>query len=143
VTHAVWPCHRCAISTADLKDLLADSGVTVNRETMRKWVNRSGRHFAESRSGLFRLKRIIGRSNGITTASKYPIDRPENVRNALSLIARKPLTESGWSYSNRTDSHSDFWLPRVRSISSFAPPLSTLGRLIPPCKIRGLRSMET
>ncbi len=47
VAYAVWVYHRFALSTADVEDLLADRGVMVSRETIRKWVNRFGRHFAD------------------------------------------------------------------------------------------------
>ena len=47
VAYAVWVYHRFALSTADVEDLLADRGVVVSRETIRKWVNRFGRHFAD------------------------------------------------------------------------------------------------
>ena len=47
VGYAVWVYHRFALSTADVEDLLADRGVMVSRETIRKWVNRFGRHFAD------------------------------------------------------------------------------------------------
>lgn len=46
VAYAVWAYHRFALSTADVEDLLAERGVIVSRETVRKWVNRFGRHFA-------------------------------------------------------------------------------------------------
>ena len=46
VAYAVWAYHRFALSTADVEDLLAERGVIVSRETLRKWVNRFGRHFA-------------------------------------------------------------------------------------------------
>ena len=47
IGYAVWVYHRFALSTADVEDLLADQGVMVSRETIRKWVNRFGRHFAD------------------------------------------------------------------------------------------------
>ena len=46
IAYAVWAYHRFALSTADVEDLLAERGVFVSRETVRKWVNRFGRHFA-------------------------------------------------------------------------------------------------
>lgn len=46
VAYAVWAYHRFALSTADVEDLLAERGVGVSRETVRKWVNRFGPHFA-------------------------------------------------------------------------------------------------
>ena len=47
ISYAVWTYHRFALSTADVEDLLAERGVAVSRETIRKWVNRFGRHFAD------------------------------------------------------------------------------------------------
>jgi putative transposase len=44
---AVWADHRFALSTADVEDLLAERGVIVSRETVRLWINRFGRHFAD------------------------------------------------------------------------------------------------
>ena len=46
IAYAVWVYHRFALSAADVEDLLAERGVTVSRETVRKWVNRFGCHFA-------------------------------------------------------------------------------------------------
>ncbi|WP_150526931.1 IS6 family transposase [Roseibium sediminis] len=46
ISYAVWVYHRFALSTADAEDLLAERGICVSRETIRKWVNRFGRHFA-------------------------------------------------------------------------------------------------
>lgn len=46
VAYAVWAYHRFALSTADVEDLLAERGVTVTRESVRRWVNRFGCHFA-------------------------------------------------------------------------------------------------
>ncbi|QFT95389.1 Transposase IS66 family protein (plasmid) [Roseovarius sp. THAF9] len=36
-----------ALITAEVEDLLAERGITVSRETVRKWVNRFGLHFAD------------------------------------------------------------------------------------------------
>ncbi len=47
VAYAVWTYHRFALSTADVEDLLAERGVIVSRETVRLWINRFGRHFAD------------------------------------------------------------------------------------------------
>ena len=47
IAYAVWAYHRLALSTADVEDLLAARGVIVSRETVRLWVNRFGRHFAD------------------------------------------------------------------------------------------------
>lgn len=47
VAYAVWLYHRFALRPADVENLLADRGVMVSRETIRKWVNRFSRHFAD------------------------------------------------------------------------------------------------
>ena len=47
ICYAVWADHRFALSTADVEDLLAERGVLVSRESVRQWVNRFGRHFAD------------------------------------------------------------------------------------------------
>lgn len=36
VAYAVWAYHRFALSTGDVEDLLAERGVIVSRETVRK-----------------------------------------------------------------------------------------------------------
>jgi putative transposase len=47
VAYAVWTYHRFALSTADVEHLLGERGVIVSRETVRLWINRFGRHFAD------------------------------------------------------------------------------------------------
>jgi len=47
IAYAVWAYHRFALSTGDVEDLLAERGVIVSRKTIRLWVNRFGRHFAD------------------------------------------------------------------------------------------------
>lgn len=47
IAYALWPCHRFALSTAEVEDLLAARGVIISREAVRLWVNRFGRHFAD------------------------------------------------------------------------------------------------
>lgn len=47
ISYAVWAYHRFALSNADVEDLLAERGVIVSRETIRKWVSRFGSNFAD------------------------------------------------------------------------------------------------
>lgn len=47
VAYAVWAYLRFVLSTADVEDLLVERGVIVSRESIRLWVNRFGRHFAD------------------------------------------------------------------------------------------------
>jgi putative transposase len=47
VAYAVWVYRRFALSAADVEDLLAERGVIVSRETVRLWINRFDRQFAD------------------------------------------------------------------------------------------------
>ncbi|TCS47224.1 transposase IS66 family protein [Primorskyibacter sedentarius] len=67
VAYAVWAKHRFALSTADVEDLLAERGVTVSRETLRDWVNRFGRNFAD----CIKLDRPTAAGQGIWTKSSF------------------------------------------------------------------------
>ena len=42
IAYAVWAYHRFALSTADVEDLLAERGVIVSRETIRRAVDANG-----------------------------------------------------------------------------------------------------
>ena len=46
IAYAVWVYYRFSMSGEDVEDLLAERGVIVSRETVRKWVNKFGSHFA-------------------------------------------------------------------------------------------------
>lgn len=72
IAYAVWSYHRFALSAADVEDLLAERGVTVSRETIRKWVNRFGRHFANcikrdrpSATDKWHLDEVVVLINGV------------------------------------------------------------------------------
>ena len=45
--YAVWVDDQFALNTAAAEGLLADRSVTVSQETIRKWLNRFGRHIAD------------------------------------------------------------------------------------------------
>ena len=54
ISHAVWLYYRFSISFRDVEDLLAERGVTVSFETIRRWCLKFGRDYAK------RLKRRQG-----------------------------------------------------------------------------------
>ena len=69
---AVWACHRFALSTADVEDLLAERGVIVSREAIRLWVNRFGAQFARcirrdrpSAADKWRIDEVLIANNGV------------------------------------------------------------------------------
>jgi transposase InsO family protein len=43
IRHAIWLYLRFTLSFRDVEDLLAERGVTVSYETVRRWVNHFGR----------------------------------------------------------------------------------------------------
>ena len=48
IQHAVWVYLRFTMSLRDIEDLLAERGVTVSYETIRRWVNHFGPIYARS-----------------------------------------------------------------------------------------------
>ena len=55
ISHAVWLYHRFCLSFRDVEDLLAERGVTVSYEAIRKWCRKFGGEYAR------RLRRREGR----------------------------------------------------------------------------------
>ena len=54
ISHAVWLYHRFSLSFRDVEDLLAERGITVIYETIRRWCATFGLEYARrlrSRSG--------------------------------------------------------------------------------------------
>lgn len=93
VAYAVWTYNRFALSTADVEDLLAERGVMVSRETVRNWVNRFGRHFAECikrdrlvASDKWHLDEVVVPINGVKFWLWRAIDENGNV---LDILVQK------------------------------------------------------
>jgi putative transposase len=42
IQHAIWLYFRFTLSFRDVEDLLAERGITVSYETIRRWVNHFG-----------------------------------------------------------------------------------------------------
>jgi putative transposase len=51
ISHAVWVYFRCPLSFRDVEDLLAERGITVSYETIRRWCRKFGAEYTR------RLKR--------------------------------------------------------------------------------------
>jgi putative transposase len=47
IQHAVWLYFRFALSYRDVEDLLSERGIDVSYETVRRWVLKFGRPYAE------------------------------------------------------------------------------------------------
>jgi transposase-like protein len=48
IRHAVWLCLRFTLSDRDVEELLADRGLDVSYETIRRWVLKFGLQFARN-----------------------------------------------------------------------------------------------
>ena len=59
ISHAVWLYMRFALSYRDVEELLAERGIQLSYESVRRWVNRFGEHFAAE---LRRRERSVGRT---------------------------------------------------------------------------------
>jgi len=47
ISHAVWLYYRFLLSYRDVEELLAERGIAVSSETIRRWCRRFGRPFAD------------------------------------------------------------------------------------------------
>tara|TARA_R110002126_G_scaffold165653_2_gene313495 strand:+ start:2299 stop:2814 length:516 start_codon:yes stop_codon:yes gene_type:complete len=48
IAYAVWAYYRFPLSLRDVEDLLAERGIIVSYETIRKWVSKFGRQYANA-----------------------------------------------------------------------------------------------
>jgi putative transposase len=48
ISHAVWLYHRFCLSFRDVEDLLAERGITVSYESIRKWCHHFGSEYAHT-----------------------------------------------------------------------------------------------
>ena len=55
ISHAIWLYHRFCLSLRDVEDLLAERGITVSYETVRRWCLKFGPQYSRT------LKRRAGR----------------------------------------------------------------------------------
>lgn len=97
----MWIYHRFALSTADVEDLLAERGVIVSRETIRKWVNRFGRHFSHcikrdrpAAADKWHLVEVVVPINGAKMWLWRAVDGSGDVLDIL-VQPRRPSTHEG------------------------------------------------
>jgi putative transposase len=48
ISHAVWRYYRFLLSYRDVEELLAERGITVSYETIRRWCRKFGQTFADA-----------------------------------------------------------------------------------------------
>ena len=64
IRHAVWLYVRFTLSYRDIEDLLAERGLDISYETVRRWVLKFGRHR--------QLERTPGRREAIFLTNELP-----------------------------------------------------------------------
>jgi transposase-like protein len=72
IQQAVWLYARFTLSFRDVEDLLAERGIVVSYETLRRWVNHFGSAIAAD--GVVRLNQIRITAERMTEVSKRSID---------------------------------------------------------------------
>ena len=95
ISHAVWLYFRFALSYRDVEELLAERGVTVTYETIRKWCLRFGQQYANalrhrrSRPGdKWHLDEVFIQINGETHYLWRAVDQDGNVLDILVQARR-------------------------------------------------------
>jgi putative transposase len=90
--------HRFALSAADGEDLFAERGVTVSRETVRKLMNRVGRHFADyikcdcpAVADKGHLDEVVVRINGVRQWFRRAVDANGDVLDILVQPRRNSI----------------------------------------------------
>jgi putative transposase len=76
IQHSVWLYYRFALSLRDVEDLLAERGIDVSYETVRRWAHRFGSAYARRIrvrrrrcSGRWHLDEVFIRIGGKVTTS--------------------------------------------------------------------------
>ena len=70
ITHAVWLYHVFSLSLRDVELLLAERGIVVSYETVRRWCQKFGQSFAN------RLRRRRPRPGDVTMPAKAMTIQP-------------------------------------------------------------------
>jgi putative transposase len=60
IDHAIWLYLRFTLSFRDVEDLLAERGITVSYETVRRWVNHFGPMIAGNCASAARSRTRLG-----------------------------------------------------------------------------------
>jgi hypothetical protein len=90
IRHAVWLHLHFTLRSRDVQDLLAERGIFVSRETIRRWVIDSGPIYAR-RLGLGAPHRL---DNGISTRSSSQLPVGRCICGAPLMMKARPSTFS-------------------------------------------------
>ena len=150
IRHAVWLYFRFTLSLRDVEELLAQSGIEVSYETIRRWTPKFGRLFAHNlrrsrpkpterrnKAAALKLMRKLLKNHGVHPETMVT-DKLTSCRAAagdLSLVDRhRPdgmrennraenshLRSGGGSESSRSSSPR----PRPKGFSPLTPPSTT------------------
>src|SRR5467141_1011609 len=105
IQHAIWLYLRFTLSYRDVEDLLAERGVDVSYETVRRWVRKFGPVFARrlryshpKPSRQWHLDEMVARIAGETVylwrefMGRRGVEAVSQFRKGLDLVARYPDT---------------------------------------------------
>jgi hypothetical protein len=71
IQQAIWPYVRFTLSFHDVEDLLAERGIAVSYETVRRWVNHFGRATIEQRIRISQPDEGRGRCKGSRASDRH------------------------------------------------------------------------
>lgn len=109
IAYAVWAYCRFAMSFRDVEDLLAERGIIVSHETIRKWVQKFGQKYAKAirrdrpaSSHKWHLDEVVVPIRGIKYWLWRAVDSKGDVLDIVLQSRRntRPLTKFFASYSN-------------------------------------------
>src|SRR5216683_2401517 len=95
IQHAVWVYLRFTLSYRDIEDPLAERGLDVSYETVRRWVLKFGpafaqrlRHCRPKPSGCWHLDEMVARIAGATVYLWRAVDHEDEVLDILVQLGR-------------------------------------------------------
>jgi len=81
IQHAVWLYFRFTLSYRDIEDLLAERGIDVSYETIRRWVEKFGNEYAK------RLNNRIENSHQPTRRRERKLQRFKSAKSTQRFLA--------------------------------------------------------
>ncbi len=134
IAHAVWLYFRFSLSYRDVEELLAERGMVVSYETIRKWSHKFGQTYANqlrrrrARPGdKWHLDELFLKINGKTHYVWRAVDQDGNVLDILvqsrrnKAAAKKFFTPSGYPSCSRAVSMCRGWSSRTSSGATRQP----------------------
>ena len=120
IHQAIWLYLRFTLSFRDVEDLLAERGIVISYETVRRWVNHFGPIIAVDAEGEVLDVLVQSKRNNLTSVTAASISAMHEGRRALEIMLDR--TFSRMSASTR---YQNFWLEQRLALQNRAPAIRT------------------